>query len=430
MEGAKIKQITAELLNTTPDNIVGVGYGYKEVNGKTSSEKCITFSVKEKKPLSEIPQSELLPSTIEIDGEVIKTDVVQLNLELFGFIDCSDSDPDFYSWQSTTPGNRGSIRPLQGGISITNYTSLSSYVGTLGFIAVDNDTNSLVGVSNNHVLINDAFYASDRDPNSSITNVYLPTGNLATQPNESVNSSPTNRIGIVKKYQPISPAPAVNLVDVACIALDSSVVDENISWKQYGLTNITSAPRFATTSEIDSALNNPNQVFYSSGRTTGAKGEGATKLYCSTPIYNSSLSYKLQGINTTCNINDCFELRAKGPTTPEGDWCTYPSNSGDSGSAILTEIGGEFVIVGLLFAGAKTLWGLGPSVTTVCCRIDNVATALNISAWNGSLTGISFSDNDNAETIIVDGQSSEKNIIRNGKVFWQVGMTTSPSTDL
>ena len=43
---------------------------------------------------------------------------------------------------------------------------------------------------------------------------------------------------------------------------------------------MTSAPRFATTQELDSIFENPAQEYYTAGRTTGAKGQGVTKLFC------------------------------------------------------------------------------------------------------------------------------------------------------
>lgn len=425
----RIKEVTAELNRTTAENIVAVGYGYKQINDKTLNERCISFTVTKKLPLSEIPENERIPNEIEIDGEIFKTDVVEGEIFLQAFIDCSDSDPSFYSWQTTPPNNRNKIRPLQGGVSVTNYTSNYSSTGTLGFIAVDNDTNTLVGVSNNHVLIDNAFYASSRssDAGKTISNV---VGDISTQPNESGNRLPSHRIGIIKKYEPILPVDmGDNYVDAACLSLDSidgdgnTTITEEDSWKQYGIVGLTSAPRFATTQEIDSALNNPNQVFYGSGRTTGAKGEGLIKLYCVDSAMSVSLSYASQEGRTTARMNESFKLYAKGPDTPEGDWCTYPSNSGDSGSAVLTEINGEYVIIGLLYAGQKTLFGFGPSISTICCRIDRVVEALNISAWNGSLDGVSFSNNNASERLVVEGKSSEKTIIVGGKKYWQVGVT-------
>ena len=62
---------------------------------------------------------------------------------------------NFYFWSSnnvlnptgaTTPIQQNTIRPIMGGLQIRNQTK--SWVGTMGFIAVDKDTDSLVGVTN------------------------------------------------------------------------------------------------------------------------------------------------------------------------------------------------------------------------------------------------------------------------------------------
>jgi hypothetical protein len=50
---------------------------------------------------------------------------------------------------------------MKGGISITSANNLGK-VGTLGFIAVDNAKNALVGVTNNHVVVGTAFYTNYR----------------------------------------------------------------------------------------------------------------------------------------------------------------------------------------------------------------------------------------------------------------------------
>jgi hypothetical protein len=435
----RIKEITAELNKTTSDDIVSVGYGYKETEGKTTNEKCIIFTVIRKKPLSEIPENERIPSQIDIDGEIYNTDVIQGVYRLRSYIDCSTSDPNFYSWQTTAPDNRNKIRPIQGGLSLTNYDSLVFSTGTLGFIAVDNETNSLVGVSNNHVLIRDAFLASTREnlPQYPIL-VFNVDGDITTQPNELGNKSAANRIGVVKKYQPIVPSNVgTNFVDVACLAIEqldgdgNAVLSESDSWKQYGISGMTSTPRFATTAEIDTVLGESNRVFYTSGRTTGAKGEGLTKLYCTTEVQSIAIYYSRQAQDVLCIMNESFELQAKGPDTPEGDWCLYPSHFGDSGSAILTVIEGEYVIVGLLYAGRVDIVNGEPTddtATTVCCRIDRIVEAMNISAWNGSLSGVSFSDTNNVETIIVSGMSDQKIITVNGKQYWQVGITQESPT--
>ena len=434
MNNDRLKQITAELNKTTSSEIVGVGYGFKEINGKTTDQKTIVFTVIRKKPLSEIPENERIPSKIEIDGEFFDTDVIEGIMTTFGYGYC---DTSFYDWQVNTPSNRNKHRPLIGGVSVTNFTALGNYVGTLGFIAVDNETDTLVGVSNNHVLCDDAFFTTDRNVNGIVTNLYTPDGHKTTQPNEAGNYGLINSIGILKKYQPISPAPYNNEVDCALISLDQldsegvPTIDPAVSGLQFGITGMTTPPRFATTQELDVILQNPNQVYYSSGRTTGPKGEGVTKLYCTAHSSSIAINYTMQGSDTLCYMNDTFELQASGTTTPQGDWCYFPSNGGDSGSAILTQIevdGGqqEWVIAGLLYGGRSIPNPENPEeylpITTLCNRIDNVVNSLNIRAWDGTFNNIFFGNNSGVLTHIEPGTSSDKIKIINGIEYWQVGM--------
>ena len=408
MTNERLKKVMVELNEMTSDEIVAVGFGFKTSNGKTTSQRSVVFTVIRKKPLSEIPRSERIPNEILIDDQVFPTDVIEGSIHAFAFDYC---DPAFYTWQTVPPTNRDKHRPVLGGTSVKNFTALGNYVGTLGFIAVDNETNSLVGVSNNHVLIDDAFYTTDRNLSGIKTNVWTPSGNSVTQPNEFSNSGIDNTVGVVKKYQPIKSVPFNNEIDCALVAVDSldyndqTTIDTSISWKQEGIVGMTSPPRFATTQELDTMFANPNQEYYSSGRTTGAKGEGDTKLYC---VANSSsilIQYNRQGDGTTVYMNDTFELQAKGSTTPSGDWCYFPSHFGDSGSAILTKLddgqgGYEWVIVGILYGGRSIEDPNNPgqrlSITSLCNRIDNIANSLNISAWDGTFNGISFSDKTNA----------------------------------
>jgi len=432
MTNQRLKEITSELNKTTSSEIVGVGYGFKEVNGRTTDQRTIVFTVIRKRPLSEIPESERIPNQLTFDGETFDTDVIEGSISPFGYDYCV---PDFYLWQGQPPANRNTHRPLMGGISITNYTSLSSYVGTLGFIAVDNETNTLVGVSNNHVLCNDAFFTSERNQSGIRTNVFTPNGNKITQPNETGNFGISNSVGIVKKYQPISPIPFNNEVDCALVSFDQVgadgqvTVDPFVSWNQFGISGMTSSPRFATTQELDTLFQRPSQVYYSSGRTTGPKGQDNTKLFCVAHSTSISIDYGRQGTDTTCYMNDTFELQASGSTTPQGDWCYYPSSGGDSGSAILTMIETEWVIVGLLYGGRQIPNPENPQemlpITTLCNRIDNIVSSLNIRAWDGTLNGINFARNNAPQIYIESGTSSDKYKIINGVKHWQMGMVNN-----
>ena len=61
----EINKKLKEWSDNTPSD-VGVGYGFKQTNGIYTGEVCIVFSVKEKKPLTNLSDNEILPSEIKI----------------------------------------------------------------------------------------------------------------------------------------------------------------------------------------------------------------------------------------------------------------------------------------------------------------------------------------------------------------------------
>lgn len=408
MELNNIGKITKELYDSTPENIVAVGYGRKMIDGKITSELSIIFGVTEKKPLIEIPENELLPSTILIDGENVKTDVVLWETPKF----LADCPTDFYNWQITPPANRGLIRPIVGGVSITNYTSLSNFAGTMGFVAVDNQTNSLVGVTNSHVINDDVFLASERTNNSLATNV---ANNDVTQPSsgESGYVGQNNKVGIIKRYKPILEQPATNSVDVSIFTLNESDINVSTSYQQLGITGWTQPLVFATESEILNLVINNNPL-YSSGRTTGAKGEGEMKLIPYAIGLTTNVSGNdNQGVPTTVTFTDCIRFVASASTTPIGFTCPYPIAAGDSGSVLIGEFEGVRKIVGLNFAGSE--------YNAFANYITNVQSLINISPYTGQT--VNYSDINGIQYHYVSGKSSDESLILSGNTFWQVGLS-------
>jgi hypothetical protein len=343
-----------------------------------------------------------LPQQIDIADKIITTDVVQGTFELF----CDTPGTGFYNWQSVSPTNRNTFRPLIGGISSSNFTSMSGGTGTLGFFAIDNDTNSLVGVTNNHVYIDDAFICSERNSSGLISNV---KGDVVSQKYEFPGDN--NPIGVVKKYYPIRLSPAFNYVDVAVTTINSGDTSYSTSYNQEGLTPTTYP--FASTSEIDNLIST-DPLLYSAGRTTGGKGEGTTKLRIYSFPSTANIWYTKQSSSGLTYFSDLISFVATtGVTFPySGSICDYPIYYGDSGSALIADFSGTKKIIGLCFAGSTT-YGMA-------CRIDRIATLMNLSAWNGE--AVSFSDTANILEYTVNGLSDSEYIDFEGKRYWQVGL--------
>ena len=194
----EIKNKISELADNSSDNCTSIGYGYKEVNGKLTNEKAFIFRFKEKKPLSELSDNEIIPNTIEVNGQTLKTDVCQGEDHFTAYEACPSS---FYSWSSNTtlnptgatkPSQQTEIRPIKGGLQVRNQTK--NFVGTMGFVAVHNETNSLVGVTNAHVMTEVFFRANESG--RAVENVY---SDRIGQP----SGGGTERIGTTKAYVPV-----------------------------------------------------------------------------------------------------------------------------------------------------------------------------------------------------------------------------------
>ncbi len=332
----KIKQY----YESTDDNIVSVGFGFKNRNGSYTQEKTLVFTVRKKinKESGLINGSKLIPPFIKINEELtLKTDVIQGSYSVMTSLNgCVEDDLN-------PPTNRNKIRPIKGGLSISNYNVLSDSAGTMGFIAVDRTNDSLVGVTNAHVIVDDQFLASDRNQLFKGSNVL---SHDIVQPNEFNNSSLENSIGIVKRYLPVTDN-GYNYADVALLTVKKQDLDESISIMQEGLNYDFWLP-FASTEEINSLLT-ANPDLYFSGRASGARGEGDIKLKVSELGVVAYLDLDLQDTSATVDFADCIKFYAV-DSSNNNQQINCPVNIGDSGSALVAEIDGIRKIIGIVFA--------------------------------------------------------------------------------
>ena len=410
----EIKDKISDLAKNSSDNCTSIGFGFKEVNGELTDERALIFRLKEKKPIADLLPSEIVPKTITVGNETLQTDVCQGEDRFVAYEACPSS---FYSWSSnsslnptgsTTPSQQSEIRPIKGGLQVRNQTK--GWVGTMGFVAVDNETNSIVGVTNAHVMTEIFFRANESG--RGVENVY---GDDIGQPSSSVSQ----QVGVTKRYVPVqgNASGGINYVDGALFTLDSSSINTSQSYQYYGLS-FTGAPEFATTEEIDDLINN-NYEFYSVGRTTGAKGEGVTKLKFlsyDTVYVNNNLTSSTERL---CRYDECISYIASANTTTNGNGCYYPINSGDSGSALLANIDGNVKIIGLCFAGSTSGSADGYFTIGRACRIDRVAEEVNISAFTGQ--SINYSDTTIPQVHYEAGFSSLSAVTINGNKFHQLG---------
>ena len=361
----------------------------------------------------------------------------------------------------TNLANRQTQRPIKGGVSITS-TSHDGSVGTMGLVCQDSSSGALVGLTNSHVVINDAFYTSQRDfinPQNAYDLIESNNpiqGDFVYQTGEitPINPGGPQEIGRVLRYVPMYTSASivanpllVNKVDAAIFSLyctssnGSQILNFTSSVQQLGLSFTSSMP-FATTAEINDLLNS-NPELYSSGRTTGVKGSPDT--LCPLRFFSMAafpIDYPLQGTLTPSYFSDtiCFikpsESSSYNPSSSgSAALCPWPVWGGDSGSTLIAKISGVFKIIGLVFAGngikyspelnhPVTPTGIPYNVASqvgYACRIDQVATQLGIKAWTGSVAPIV--DNNTITFKTVSGSNSTKILNCSGSNYYQVGLT-------
>lgn len=427
-----IKQKIEDLFQSTPD-YVGVGWGHKISKDQFIEERTIVFRVPKKLPLSEIPEEEHLPLTVEVDGVTYNTDVVEIG-DVVPLACPQTTLNTCYTWTwfpfqltaggpiypigNIPPGNRGVIRPMKGGISITSANNATK-VGTLGFLAVDNAKNALVGVTNNHVVVGTAFYTNYRNVTNS--NEYQ---DQYYQPGE-VGPNPNYMVGEVVRYVPIVPQPSLNQVDGALVTIDPSKVTNAESFKQYGTSILTPMP-FATTLEIDQ-LSPATTLLVSSGRSSGVKSPTSCGIKINAINVSVPLStfidpntgqlaggYTLDNTKLGASFSGTIEFIRTDLESNGSPSCPFPIYGGDSGSALCAYIGGVWKIIGLVFAGS--------SYYGYANRIDQVATQLNISAWDG--TTKNYFNTGSRQYITTIGGSPDKTLPCASNIYWQVGTTS------
>jgi hypothetical protein len=422
MEDIKIK--IKELFKEAGNGVNYIAYGRKTTNGIPTGELAIIYGVEEKKPLSELSTEEIIPNIITIDSADIKTDVfVMAKAEL---IACSCG-----SSSGGGVDNRAMVRPLKGGLSVTS-TNMIGYVGTFGFIAKHTDSGAIVGVSNNHVLIQDAFYTQERNLAPPIKNEYNPTDYVYQHGEYSPGFTPPvgNVIGKVLGYVPIT-ALSPNQVDCSIFSINEIDVDAT-SVMQLGEDTYTTFLPFATPTELDDLLSD-DPPLYSSGRTTGPKG-GVDN--CDLRVFaiagSFNISYMKQGVSTTITMEDQINyvkvngvFGASTYPNPPYSMCQDPVMGGDSGSALIADYSGVRKIIGLVFAGGGSYYGAGtPYFHGFANRIDDVASQIGIEAWDGNLSTAEYVDPNSIGYITTLNGSSNKTLNCNSDTYWQVGLTT------
>lgn len=325
-----LKSGVEELLLRIP-GVHHVSIGLKETKGQITDTLCIRVYVLEKKDNSQLPAQEVLPS--EING--IPTDVNVIP----SFNACTDEK---------------TYRPLKGGIQITNRIVVQDPVsfgneiahGTLGCMALDNESGKVVLLSNWHVLmannakVGDRIYqpAPARIPDLSLSALpYYPTDN--------VNAVATIVKGIINEK-----------VDAAIAVIDYPRINGNAQFvNEINGLSVNGMPAKNVIVGQTTAI--AGQTVFKVGEVSG-RTEGRI-----VDINYPTTTFPIEG--TARTFRGQIAIQSVDPSA-------HFSEKGDSGSVIIDKHNN---IVGLLFASN----GNAKPQITLANHIADVTDALNIS---------------------------------------------------
>ena len=423
-------------------DVVGVGYGKKITNNIVTDETCLSFGVKKKLPLSEVSTDNIIPSEIEIDGIVYKTDVNQLgevrhlacSLPSTCY-DCYDSNPNTGIPCAT---NSTANRPIKGG---TIFQMGNGGYGTLGFFAIHTPTQAIVAITNAHVASLDERYmnavtgGSVNNGQPSLYN-YKNRRFLGVPYTNTYSPNSFTPFGLPAHIDTNSPPPYLNKIDAAMIGVkqydpytQAAMVTNAESWKQIGLSDIpggiNTPPPFAAKEELDALMDFANLEVWSSGARTGVK-----KDECGLKIVSNDylVSFASGSPYTLLTYDNLIQIS-------RSDVTCVAIDGGDSGSALMGKVPTynpadpnwkngtrTWKILGLVFAGSNTpeeSYGL-------VCRIDHIAEKLQIQAWDGSPKP--FLNINNMDYKVLEGAILDNPKTIDNKQYWQLGVIGKQST--
>lgn len=322
-DAAAIRSRAEHELKKLP-GVVGVGFGRKEVDGRTTDEPALRVYVMEKKPLDELDPAAVVPA--EFEG--IATDVVIVK-----------------SGRAHPCVDQEQHRPLVGGIVITNFKLVNNQYseGTLGFFATIDGVagpENVVAVSNNHVLmdlgaaVGDDIFQPQFETVNGITSPVQSSGYIGKIHNSGKQG--------YHEYTYPNEAKREYYVDCATAKLNiciSSWCHTNcgVSYKNevrgLNIGGNSKIEGFVRISDAEAAA--PGQyVVYKVGRTTSRTKGDAKDAY------------------GTVNLNGVLKhgVLIVEPIEPDCDSIMQFSAHGDSGSPVVNE---QNKLVGILFGGAN-----------------------------------------------------------------------------
>lgn len=301
-------------------NVVGEGIGLEQTDTEGLTDHVAVVVLVEKKvDASELDEEDLLPETIEIDGEELPVDVQEVGVvsaQAVAEVPAPDADPlavhdvvplEMDADADTQAAVEGfgrvkKMRPAPGGVSV-GHPKVTA--GTLGSSPLKNKQGKTVFLTNNHVA------AASGDAS---------VGDPVLQPGPFDGGTPSDdRIGTLLEFSTITfGSGATNTSDSALVEIVPDHVETDLFELQEDIRGWEDAV--------------VGQFYTKTGRTTGV-----TRGRCTARNVNIGVNFGSKGIANFVGL-DMFERMSAG---------------GDSGSLIGIERPDGFYGTSLLFAGSS-----------------------------------------------------------------------------
>jgi hypothetical protein len=342
-EANQVKEAHEESLLAKP-NVVGVGVGLKETNGRLLDEIAVKVLVTQKLPRAGLSARAIVPE--QVNG--VETDVMQV-----GVIRALQERTD--RW-----------RPAPGGVSIGHYQITA---GTLGCVVRDRSTGDRLILSNNHVLAN----SNDAQ-----------LGDPILQPGPYDGGSPTNDIiGHLARFCPIEFEVQPGTCNLAGLYAGLGNLLAKLSGSTHRLQVFQANPQ--AENQVDAAVAKPTDddqisdeildIGELNGIVQGTLGMGVRKSGRTTGfttgtilVINATVSVTYGAGRTARFVNQFVS----GPM----------SQGGDSGSLVVA--GDQPLAVGLLFAGSDQSTIFSPIQAVLdCLDVDIPAGAVGAASNPG-----------------------------------------------
>lgn len=324
------------------DNVVGCGWGRKQVDRKPTGQEGLVVFVRKKVPLSQLKAKDVVPQ--QVGG--VATDVIEIgDVRLLGAVEDGPAHID----------RLARIRPAPPGVSIGH---LHVSAGTFGAVVMDAASGEPYILSNNHVVANQTDGIDKR----------AEIGDAVLQPGPYDGGTVEHDvIGHLARFVPVRPILVIPPCPIARRAEAVLNAALRIIRPAYEARLLR---RTDDDNMVDAAIVKPVDGHAITGRIAGlGRVRGVTEAEVGMKVCKSGRSSgvtrgEVVALGATMNVG----LGGGAIARFADQVVTSPlAQPGDSGSLVLDE---RMRAVGLLFAGSEQV--------TICNRIQAVCEALEV----------------------------------------------------